>query len=92
MKRVIIETNDLSVAETIDKIMHNELYLLKKASQRVREKIENYENRHGSSETIGSLYGRIDDMDLIEWEGELETLARIEKKMSAFENVHVEIE
>jgi len=31
-------------------------------------------------------------MELIEWEGELETLARLEKKLAAFEEVRVEIE
>lgn len=34
-----------------------------------------------------SLYGKIDDMELIEWEGELETLQRIQKRLKSLEEI-----
>ena len=92
MTRVIIETSDQSVAERIGVMMQNELYLLRKAAQNVRAKIKNYEKKYGSSETLGLLYGKVDDMELIEWEGELATLVRLENKLAAFEGIRVEIE
>jgi len=92
MTRVVIETSEPSVAERISAMMQNELYLLRKTARNVKAKITNFEKKYGRSETIGLLYGKVDDMDLIEWEGELETLARLEKKLSAFEGIRVEIE
>jgi len=92
MARVIIETSDQSVAERIGVMMQNEAYLLRKTAQNTRMKIRNFENKYGLSETMGLLYGKVDDMELIEWEGELETLLRLEKKLAAFEDVRVEVE
>jgi hypothetical protein len=92
MTRVIIETSDQSVAERISVMVHNEAYLLRKTTQNVKAKIRAFEKKYGLSETVGHLYGKVDDMELIEWEGELETLARLEKKLAAFEEVRVEIE
>ena len=92
MARVIIETSDQSVAERIGVMMQNEVYLLRKTAQNVRAKIRDFEEKYGLSKTMGRLYGKVDDMKLIEWEGELETLVRLEKKLAAFEDVRVEIE
>ncbi|MBT3368392.1 MAG: hypothetical protein HN416_14665 [Nitrospina sp.] len=92
MTRVIIETSDQAIAERIGVMMQNEVYLLRKTAQNVRAKIRDFEEKYGLSKTMGRLYGKVDDMKLIEWEGELETLARLEKKLAAFEDVRVEIE
>ena len=92
MTRVIIETGDQAIAERIGVMMQNEVYLLRKTAQNVRAKIRDFEEKYGLSKTMGLLYGKVDDMKLIEWEGELETLARLEKKLAAFEDVRVEIE
>ena len=92
MTRVIIETGDQAIAERIGVMMQNEVYLLRKTAQNVRAKIRDFEEKYGLSKTMGRLYGKVDDMKLIEWEGELETLARLEKKLAAFEDVRVEIE
>jgi hypothetical protein len=92
MTRVIIETSDQAIAERIGVMMQNEVYLLRKTAQNVRAKIRDFEEKYGLSKTMGRLYGKVDDMKLIEWEGELETLVRLEKKLAAFEDVRVEIE
>jgi len=92
MTRVIIETSDQWVAERIGVMLQNETYLLRKTVQNVRSKIMNFEEKYGFSETMSLLYGKVDDMEMIEWEGELETLKRLEKKLVALEGVHVETE
>lgn len=92
MTRVIIETSDQWVAERIGVMLQNEAYWLRKTVQNVRSKIRNFEEKYGFSETMNLLYGKVDDMEMIEWEGELETLARLEKKLFALEGVHVETE
>jgi hypothetical protein len=92
MTRVIIETNDQSIAERIGVMMQNEAYLLRKTVLGVKANIRNFEEKYGLSENISLLYGKVDDMELIEWEGELETLARLEKRLAAFEGIHVETE
>ncbi|HQG66879.1 MAG TPA: hypothetical protein PLZ82_11760 [Smithellaceae bacterium] len=92
MTRVIIETSDQWLADRIGVMLQNEAYILRKTVQNVRSKIRSFEEKYGLSETMSLLYGKVDDMDLIEWEGELETLARLEKKLVALEGVHVETE
>ena len=62
------------------------------SAMRAKAKIRNFEEKYGLSENISLLYGKVDDMELIEWEGELETLERLEKRLIAFEGIHVETE
>ncbi|MEW6378215.1 MAG: hypothetical protein AB1611_01275 [bacterium] len=37
-----------------------------------------------------SLYGKVDDMELLEWEGELETLKRLKEKWKSLEEITFE--
>ena len=79
MTRLIIETDDKWTREKIRLAIDTEIYLLKKALDKVKEKIKEFEIKYGELDRE-SLYGKIDDMELIEWEGETETLQRIQKR------------
>ncbi len=39
-----------------------------------------------------SLYGHVDDMELLEWEGEIETIDRLQKKLTFLEQIAFEYE
>ncbi len=86
MTRLIIETDDKWTREKIRFAIDTEIYLLKKALDKVQEKIQGFESKYGKLDRK-ALYGRIDDMELIEWEGEIETLQRIQKKLKSLEEI-----
>ncbi len=86
MTRLIIETDDKWTREKIRFAIDTEIYLLKKAIDKVQEKIQGFESKYGKLDRE-ALYGRIDDMELIEWEGEIETLQRIQKKLKSLEEI-----
>lgn len=86
MTRLIIETDDKWTREKIRVAIDTEIYLLKKALDKVQEKIRGFESEYGGFDR-GNLYGKIDDMELIEWEGEIETLHRIQKRLKSLEEI-----
>ena len=86
MTRLIIETDDKWTREKIRLAIDTEIYLLKKALDKVKEKIKEFEIKYGELDRE-SLYGKIDDMELIEWEGEIETLQRIQKRLKSLEEI-----
>ncbi|MBI5406539.1 MAG: hypothetical protein HZA18_02455 [Nitrospirae bacterium] len=86
MTRLIIETDDKWTREKIRLAIDTEIYLLKKALDKVQEKIKGFESKYGELDRE-NLYGRIDDMELIEWEGEIETLQRIQKRLKSLEEI-----
>ena len=86
MTRLIIETDDKWTREKIRLAIDTEIYLLKKALDKVHEKTKGFESKYVKFDRE-SLYGRIDDMELIEWEGEIETLQRIQKRLKSLEEI-----
>ena len=86
MTRLIIETDDKWTREKIKLAIDTEIYLLKKTIDKIQEKIKTFESKYGELNR-GNLYGKIDDMELIEWEGELETLQRIQKRLKSLEEI-----
>ena len=86
MTRLIIETDDKWTREKIRLAIDTEIYLLKKALDKVHGKTKGFESKYGKLDRE-NLYGRIDDMELIEWEGEIETLQRIQKRLKSLEEI-----
>lgn len=80
--------------ERVDKkkikdVIHTETEVLKRAIDRMQEKLRNFETQYGTLDS-SSLYGKIDDMELVEWEGELETLERLKHKFPSLEEITIE--
>ena len=90
MTRVIAQQdNDLWTLRKIQALVGLEAGLLKKQIADVQEKIRGFEDQYGKLDRE-KMYGQIDDMELIEWEGELETLERLHCKLSQVENIGLE--
>jgi hypothetical protein len=70
--KLVVETNNDWTKKKIEGAIHTETDLLRKAVQRTQSKLREFENKYGKFDR-DSLYGKVDDMELIEWEGELET-------------------
>lgn len=89
MTKLVVETNDNWTKKKIAGAIHTETDLLRKAVQRTQSKLQEFENKYGKFDR-DSLYGKVDDMALVEWEGELETLKRLQANLKSLEEITFE--
>ncbi|MBI4687112.1 MAG: hypothetical protein HY756_04940 [Nitrospirae bacterium] len=86
MTKLIIETDNNWTREKIKSAIHIEVDILRKTIHNIQEKLNNFENKYGQFNRE-SLYGKITDMELIEWEGEIETLERLQKRLTSLKEI-----
>jgi hypothetical protein len=91
MTKVIAQNSDLWTLRKIQALVGLEADLLKKQISGIQNKITGFEDRYGKLDRE-AMYGQVDDMELIEWEGELETLERLRSKLTRLEEVGFEYE
>ena len=60
---------------------HRETVAIQRQLEKIHAKIETYEKRYGKLSE--ALYGRVDDMELLEWEAEIETMRRLAEKLES---------
>ena len=89
MTKLVVETNNSWTKKKIEGAIHTETDLLRKAVQRTQSKLQEFENKYGKFDR-DSLYGKVDDMELVEWEGELETLKRLQANLKSLEEITFE--
>ncbi len=89
MTKLTVEPDNDWTKKKIEGAIHTEIELLKKAVQRTQLKLYDFENKYGKFDR-DSLYGKVDDMVLIEWEGEIETLKRLQEKLKSLEEITFE--
>ena len=89
MTRLVVETDNAWTKKKIEGAIHIETDLLRKAVQKIQSKLREFENKYGKFDR-DALYGKVDHMELIEWEGELETLERLNKKLKSLEEITFE--
>jgi len=89
MTKLVVETDDNWTKKKIKGAIHTEAGLLRKAVQRIQSKLRDFENKHGKFDR-NFLYGKVDDMELLEWEGDLETLERLKLKLKSLEEITFE--
>jgi hypothetical protein len=89
MTKLIVETDNEWTKKKIKDAIHTEADILKQVIDRVQSKLKDFEARYGKFDR-DSLYGNVDDMDLLEWEGELETLERLRRELESLEEITFE--
>lgn len=89
MTKLILETDNTWTKRKIQELIKIEKELLKKAINRSRIKVDDYEKKYGKLNRE-NLYGKADDMELIECEGEIETLERLERNLASIEEITFE--
>lgn len=89
MTEFIVKTNNEWAGHKIKDVIYSEAELLKKAIQKNENKLKYFEKKYGHFDK-DILYGKIDDMELIEWEGEIETLERLNEKLISIEEITFE--
>ena len=86
MTKLIVETDNDWTKKKITDAIHTEKELLRKVLKRGESKIRDFEKKYGKLERK-KLYGKVDDMELVEWEGEIETASRLKKQLASFEEI-----
>ena len=89
MTKLILETDNTWTKRKIQEVIKIEKELLKKAIDRSQIRVDDYEKKYGKLNRE-NLYGKVDDMELIEWEGEIETLEKLERNLSSIEEITFE--
>lgn len=89
MTKMLVETSNAWAQRKIRMLVQSEVTLLRRALGRTQQKIQAFERQYGVRNR-DELYGRIDDMDLVEWEGEIETVSRLRQKLAAMEEISLE--
>ena len=89
MTRLIVESDNSWARDRIKEVIQSETALLRKSLLRTREKLKEFETSYGKFEG-DSLFDKVDDMLLIEWEGEIETEKRLSEKVSSLEEITFE--
>ncbi|RJQ48014.1 MAG: hypothetical protein C4538_04465 [Nitrospiraceae bacterium] len=86
MTRLIIETDDNWTREKIKVAISTEAKLLRKTADRIQNKIWEFENKYGKMDRE-NLYGKVNDMELLEWEAEIETLQKVQARLKSLEEI-----
>ena len=89
MTKLILETDNNWTKRKIKTILNAEKNLIKRAINKSQEKLNEFENKYGKLDRE-KLYGQVDDMELIEWEGEIKPVERLEKNLSSIEEITFE--
>lgn len=76
MTRFIIESDNIWTGRRIRHALYVEQQLLKRLMLRTQKKLDAFERAYRVLDR-DRLYGQVDDMELLEWEGEIETLEKL---------------
>ena len=89
MTRLIIESDNVWTGRRIRHALHVEQQLLKRLILRTQKKLDTFERAYGVLDRE-RLYGQVDDMELLEWEGEIETLEKLRTHLQSLEEMTCE--
>lgn len=89
MTKLIVQSDNQWTKKKIKSALDKEKELLRRAIQRSQRKVDEFEKKYGKFDKH-SLYGNIDDMQLLEWEGETETVQKLREKLTSFEEITLE--
>ncbi len=89
MTKIILEIDNNWTKRKIINAINIEIELLRKAVYKIQTKLKNFEKKYGKLNQK-DLYGKVNDMELLEWEGEIETLTRLKKNLISFEEITFE--
>jgi len=90
MTRLVVEANNSWAIEKVKGAINTEISILARAVKKTKIKLASYEKKYGKLKNRKALYGKVDDMDMIEWEGEVETLHRLQEKFASLKEMNVE--
>lgn len=84
MTKVILQTDNAWTRKKIESAIDSERILLQRALRKTEDKVKAFEQKYGNLDRA-SLYGKIDDMELLEWEGESEVSQKLKEQLASFQ-------
>lgn len=88
MPKQIITMQDSLASTVLQEAIERERQVLRLSIDQVEANVAAFERKFGTHDRT-SLFGKVDDMQLIEWEGEEETLARLRPRLQRLEEIQV---
>ena len=89
MTKVIVQSDNVWVRTKIREIVEEEIAFLRHAIERTQNKLQQFEQKYGPLRRE-LLYGNVDDMELVEWEGELEIVEHLQQHVHDLEDMTIE--
>lgn len=89
MTKVILQTDNAWTRKKIESAIDSERILLQRALRKTEDKVKAFEQKYGNLDRA-SLYGKIDDMELLEWEGESEVSQKLREQLASFQEITIE--
>ncbi len=89
MIKLIVQTQNDWARRKIETAIASERTLLQKAVHKTEGKVKAFEQKHGCRDRA-ALYGKIDDMELLEWEGESEILEMMKEQLASLQEIAIE--
>ncbi|MCL4704197.1 hypothetical protein KJ068_03490 [bacterium] len=89
MTKVILQTDNAWTRKKIESAIDLERILLQRALRKTEDKVKAFEQKYGNLDRA-SLYGKIDDMELLEWEGESEVSQKLREQLASFQEITIE--
>jgi len=89
MTKLILQTSNDWTRRKIESAIASERTLLQRALRKTEDKVNAFERKHGNLDRA-SLYGKIDDMEMLEWEGEIEVLQKMREQLASLQEIAIE--
>ena len=89
MAKEIISLKDSLSQTVVQHALEREKTALRLSIAQIEAKTAAWEAKYGSQDRK-QLFGKVDDLELVEWEGERETLARLRARLQRLEEIQVE--
>ena len=85
----VITLKDSFSQDVLQHAINREMRVLHWSVTQVKTKLASWEGKYHVDDPK-SLFGKVDDMELIEWIGEQETLSRLRSRLQCLEEIQVE--
>ncbi len=89
MAKEVITLKDSFSQNVLQHAINREMRVLHLSVTQVQGKLASWEGKYHADDPK-SLFGKVDDMELIEWIGEQETLSRLRSRLQCLEEIQVE--
>lgn len=89
MTKLILQTSNDWTRKKIESAIDSERLLLQRTLRKTEDKVNAFERLHGNLDRT-SLYGKLDDMELLEWEGEVEILQKLREQLTSLQEITID--
>ncbi len=89
VNKLILSTDEEALRYIVENALDREKRITQMALARTEERLRSFEERFGDMEKARLL--DVDELEIIEWEGELLTYQRLKERLAKLENLQLEL-